>query len=124
MTKRFQLKQRTEEAGIKWHDAKRNMEICELVHRDVIGLYRQGFVDAGAIAQAAMDVQAAKDQEARAWREVLAAKDAWLAEVQRVGDLRKTRPRRAAIARRLWMLRAKRRADRRCASIDHARGVA
>ncbi|RAS32043.1 hypothetical protein [Paraburkholderia bryophila] len=108
MSKKFQLRQHTENAVIRWGNATRQVELCELLHRESLDLYRRGLVDATAIVRAATGVQQARDQERTAWTEAMTAKDAWFAEAQRFVELREKRPRRAAIARRLWMLRAQR----------------
>ena len=112
MSKKFQLRQHTENAVIQWGDASRQIEVCELLHRESLDLYRRGLADATAIVRAATDVQQARDRERAAWCEAMKAKDAWLAEARRFVELRKARPRRGAIARRLWMLRAKRQTQR------------
>ncbi|MFM0190015.1 hypothetical protein PQR25_29890 [Paraburkholderia nemoris] len=108
MSKKFQLRQYTENAVLQWGDARQQIELCELLHRESLDLYRRGLVDATAIVRAATDVQQARDQERAAWDDAMTAKDVWLAEAARFVELRKKRPRRAAIARRLWMLRARR----------------
>lgn len=108
MSKKFQLRQHTENAVIRWGNANRQIEVCELLHRESLDLYRRGLVDATAIVRAATDVQQARDRARAAWEDAMTAKDAWLAEAERFVELRRKRPRRAAIARRLWMLRAKR----------------
>ncbi|CAE6803161.1 hypothetical protein G2912_26165 [Paraburkholderia aspalathi] len=108
MSKKFQLRQHTENAVIRWGNANRQIEVCELLHRESLDLYRRGLVDATAIVRAATDVQQARDRERAAWGDAMVSKDAWLAEAARFVELRKARPRRAAIARRLWLLRAKR----------------
>ncbi|WP_406867662.1 hypothetical protein [Paraburkholderia fungorum] len=111
MSRKFQLRQRTENAVIRWGNANRQIEVCELAHRESIDLYRRGLVDATGIVRAATDVQSARDRERAAWGDVMEAKDAWLAETKRFIDLRRERPRRTAIARRLWLLRAKKQAQ-------------
>lgn len=108
MSKKFQLRHHTENAVIRWGDANRQIDVYELLHRESLDLYRRGLVDATAILRAATGVQQARDREREAWGDVMVAKDAWLAEAARFVELRKARPRRTAIARRLWLLRAKR----------------